>query len=120
MKTRNSFPFLLLAALAVGATAAQAGEFHHHMHGDRDNGWQEGAAGVNGLPVHIRGIGTYVGGITATRIHGNGIYFSVAPGLKLIAEPPAVSRVKIINVSETRDNSACSMEHGVCVIRPGH
>ena len=114
--TRKIVSFSLLAFLVPGVAAVQAGEFHRH-HG---NGWQEGAAGVNGLPVHIRGIGTFAGGITATRIHGNGVYFAIAPG---IGQAPAIGpapRAKIVNVTEGADgqnNSLCSMEHDVCVIR---
>lgn len=112
MMTRKNISFALLALLVSGATCAEAGEFHRHHH----NGWQEGAAGVNGLPTHIRGIGTFAGGIAATRIHGNGVYIAIAPGLG--GEPvSSAPRVKIINVSENPEKDNCSMEHGVCVIR---
>jgi hypothetical protein len=115
MTTRKNISITLLALLASGVASAQAGEFRHRFH-HYGQGWQEGAAGVNGLPVHIRGIGTFAGGITATRIHGNGVYIAIAPGLG--GEPVSVApRVKIINVSETPEKDNCSMEHGVCVIR---
>lgn len=116
MMTKKNISLVLLALLASGVTSAEAGEFRRH-HG---NGWQEGAAGVNGLPVHIRGIGTFAGGITATRIHGNGVFIAIAPG---IGQAPAIGpapRAKIVNVTEGADgqnNSLCSMEHDVCVIR---
>ena len=116
MMTQKNISFALLALLAFGVTSAEAGEFRRH-HG---NGWQEGAAGVNGLPTHIHGIGTFAGGITATRIHGNGVYIAIAPG---IGQAPAMGpapRAKIVNVTEGQDqsNDLCSMDHGVCVIRP--
>ena len=115
MTTRKNISIALLALLASGVASAQAGEFRHRFH-HYGQGWQEGAAGVNGLPVHIRGIGTFAGGITATRIHGNGVYIAIAPGLG--GEPVSVApRVKIINVSETPEKDNCSMEHSVCVIR---
>lgn len=115
MMTRTKLSLALLAILASGVTSAQAGDFRHRFH-QYGEGWQEGAAGVNGLPTHIRGIGTFAGGIAATRIHGNGVYISIAPGLS--GEPaPAAPRVKIINVSENPERDNCSMEHGVCVIR---
>lgn len=117
MMTRKNISFALLALLMSGTLTAEAGEFRRHVH-HYGQGWQEGAAGVNGLPTHIRGIGTFAGGIAATRIHGNGVYISIAPG---IGEAPALQpapRAKIINVTETPDNNAsCAMEHGVCVIR---
>lgn len=115
MTTRKNISISLLALLASGVASAQAGEFRHRFH-HYGQGWQEGAAGVNGLPVHIRGIGTFAGSITATRIHGNGVYIAIAPGLS--GEHVSVApRVKIINVSETPEKDNCSMEHGVCVIR---
>lgn len=115
MMTRKNISFALLALLVSGLSAAHAGEFRHRFH-HYGQGWQEGAAGVNGLPTHIRGIGTFAGGIAATRIHGNGVYISIAPGLG--GEPvSAAPRVKIISVSENPEKDNCSMEHGVCVIR---
>ncbi|MCD2179296.1 hypothetical protein [Rhizobium sp. C1] len=115
MMTQKNISFALLALLASSVTCAQAGEFHRH-HG---NGWQEGAAGVNGLPVHIRGIGTFAGGITATRIHGNGVYIAIAPGINRAPALEQAPRAKIMNVTESEDNnSVCVMEHDVCVIRP--
>ncbi|MCD2175477.1 hypothetical protein [Rhizobium sp. C4] len=115
MMKRKNISIALLALLVSGLASAEAGEFRHRFH-HYGQGWQEGAAGVNGLPVHIRGIGTFAGGITATRIHGNGVYIAIAPGLT--GEPAApAQRVKIINVSENPEKDNCSMEHGVCVIR---
>ncbi len=116
MMTQKNISFALLALLASGVTSAEAGEFRRH-HG---NGWQEGAAGVNGLPTHIRGIGTFAGGITATRIHGNGVYIAIAPGIGQAPATGAAPRAKIVNVTEGQDqnNDLCSMDHGVCVIRP--
>jgi len=117
MMTRKFISFALLSLLGAGLVPAQADEFRHRFH-HYGQGWQEGAAGVNGLPAHIRGIGTFAGGITATRIRGNGVYIAIAPGLG--GEPAsAAPRVKIINVSETPEKDNCSMEHGVCVIRAG-
>lgn len=114
MMTRKIISFALLAFLVPGAAAVQAGEFRHHY----GYGWQEGAAGVNGLPVHIRGIGTFVGGISATRIHGNGVYISIAPGIGGAPALEQAPRAKIMNVTEDdQNNNVCSMEHGVCVIR---
>ncbi|MET3614430.1 hypothetical protein ABID16_002767 [Rhizobium aquaticum] len=117
MMTRKNISFALLALLVSGATCAEAGEFHRHHR----NGWQEGAAGVNGLPTHIRGIGTFAGGITATRIHGNGVYIAIAPGIGRAPALEPAPRAKIVNVTEEpngQNSDLCSMDHGVCVIRP--
>ncbi len=117
MMTRKNISFALLALLISGVASAEAGEFRHRFH-HYGEGWQEGAAGVNGLPTHIRGIGTFAGGITATRIHGNGVYIAIAPGIGAATALEPAPRAKIINVTETQDNKdLCSMEHGVCVIR---
>lgn len=102
--------FLMLAA---GTSFAVGGEYHHRFHGV----WQEGAVGVDGLPVHISGIGTFAGGITAVRFHGNGVYIGVAPGIVLAERPVIAPKAKIITVSDHTENDACSMEHDVCVIR---
>ena len=115
MMTRKNISIALLALLVSGMTSAQADEFRRY-HG---YGWQEGAAGVNGLPTHIRGIGTFAGGITATRIHGNGVYIAIAPGIGRAPALEPAPRAKIVNVTEGENNNGiCSMEHDVCVIRP--
>jgi hypothetical protein len=117
MKTRKFIPYALLAAATIGLTSADAGEFRHRIHHHSGYGWQEGAAGVNGLPVHLHGIGTFAGAITATRIHGNGVYIAIEPGVGEAAQAAPAPRAKIINVSENPEKDICSMEHGVCVIR---
>ena len=118
MTKRKYISIALLALLASGVATAEAEEFRHRFH-HYGQGWQEGAAGVNGLPTHIRGIGTFAGGITATRIHGNGVYIAIAPGITGAPALGPTPRAKIISVTETQDNKdICSMDHGVCVIRP--
>lgn len=105
-----------LLMLAAGASLATAGEYHHRGYRHHEV-WQEGAAGVDGLPVHIRGIGTFAGGITAVRFHGNGVYIAVAPGIVLTERPVIAPKAKVITVSDHPEKDVCSMEHDVCVIR---
>ncbi|WEX77222.1 hypothetical protein PYH37_005611 [Sinorhizobium numidicum] len=88
-------------------------------------GGNYGSANYGGydFPSVTPGIGTYAGGISAFREEGNGIYFSRDGGYgyfaENIAEPtPPAKRAKIIIVSPQTNASACSWEHGVCVVRP--
>ncbi|OCP18116.1 MULTISPECIES: hypothetical protein [unclassified Ensifer] len=78
--------------------------------------------GGDGLPDTIGSIGTYVGGISAYRDPGNGIYFSQEGNYRYyddgqFAPPQPVKRAKIIVVSPKTFNHSCAWEHGVCVIR---
>jgi hypothetical protein len=117
MMMRKFISYAMLALATSALAPAHAGEFRHRVHHHGGYGWQEGAAGVNGLPVHLRGIGTFAGGITATRIHGNGVYIAIEPGVGTATETGPAPRAKIINVTETPEKDICSIEHGVCVIR---
>ncbi|WP_077968113.1 hypothetical protein [Ensifer adhaerens] len=78
--------------------------------------------GGDEYPDIIPGIGTYVGGISAYVDVGNGIYFSQEGDYGYadeadFAPPPEAKRAKIIDVTPQTMNSACTYEHGVCVIR---
>lgn len=124
MKTLKKTLFALSLLPVALTAAAQAGEFRHRDHRYHEGWsnhphrvWQEGAAGVDGLPVHISGIGTFSGGITAVRFHGNGVYIAVAPGIALAERPVIAPKAKILTVSDNPEKDVCSMEHGVCVIR---
>ncbi|MDW9639158.1 hypothetical protein [Sinorhizobium meliloti] len=75
------------------------------------------------FPTPIPDIGTYAGGLSAFREEGNGIYFSRDGGYaylagETVAANPSSKRAKIIIVSPQVNASACSWEHGVCVVRP--
>jgi hypothetical protein len=117
MKLRTKSAIVLLAAAAAVSSPAMSGEYRHHHH-LRFQSWQVGGGG-NGLPSYIPGIGTYAGGIAATYIRGNGLYIAVDPGILPAgtSSPMLAPKAKIIDVPEVSDNSACSMERGVCVIR---
>jgi hypothetical protein len=116
MKLRTKSAIILVAAAAAVSSPAISGEYRHHHH---FQSWQVG--GGNGLPSYIPGIGTYAGGIAATYIRGNGLYIAVDPGILPAGtnSPMLAPKAKIIDVPEASDNSACSMERGVCVIRAG-
>ncbi len=83
--------------------------------GDMDGGYN--------FPSWIPGLGTYAGNLSAYQQPGNGIYFSQGGSYSYFAEngvepsPPA-ERPKIIVVSPQTNASACSWEHGICVVRP--
>jgi hypothetical protein len=82
-----------------------------------------GSYGSYDFPTPIPDIGTYAGGLSAFRDEGNGIYFSRDGGYAYLAGEtaaanPSSKRAKIIIVSPQVNASACSWEHGVCVVRP--
>lgn len=82
-----------------------------------------GSYGSYDFPTPIPDIGTYAGGLSAFRDEGNGIYFSRDGGYayfagETAAANPSSKRAKIIIVSPQVNASACSWEHGVCVVRP--
>jgi hypothetical protein len=82
-----------------------------------------GSYGSYDFPTPIPDIGTYAGGLSAFRDEGNGIYFSRDGGYAYLAgetaaADPSSKRAKIIIVSPQVNASACSWEHGVCVVRP--
>lgn len=84
-------------------------------------GWhQRDIIGGDGLPSYIHGVGTFAGGIVAARFPGNGIYMYVDPlsARTVVTLPP---KAKIIHISGQKTakspDSACAVEHGVCVIR---
>lgn len=69
----------------------------------------------SGLPSILPGIGTYSGGVSALRVKGHGIYFSVDPLARTPVRPSLAPVARIVPVAGA---AACSMEAGVCVIRP--
>jgi hypothetical protein len=95
-----------------------------HRRPDRGSGRGQQVIGTDGLPSVIPGVGTFVGGISAVRIRGNGIFFAGEQGLLSV---PDVDRLnpsaKIISIEEDVASNAflpreaCEYEAGVCVIR---
>ena len=114
-------PRILTVAVAVSAAipSSAADDFgarqnHHHR--------QQASVGTNGLPSYIPHLGTYGGAISALRVRGNGNYFAIDNGLsrppRSGAAMPLAPKARIIHVNDGANRSACSYEHGVCVIRP--
>lgn len=118
----------LLVAFGVPLHSTAAGEapwrsdaaFEHHkasmQMADARGSTLSGFA-VDGLPTRIPGLGTYVGGFGAVRDRGNGNYFAIDGDLARTATIDTRA-AKIIQVTPEAARAACSIEHGVCVIRP--
>lgn len=123
MVTRHARTGLVIAgtlSLLIGATQLNAGEYSHSRHPDRsgyDRHYQQTVVGGAGLPSVIPDIGTFAGSISAVRVRGAGIYFAIEGSRSdVVTYRPPVAR--IIEVDAEMDDSACSYEAGVCVIRP--
>ncbi len=117
MVSRFGFFKIVLAGVLGLAVAGpvSAGEWqkfrhknlrHHQIH-------RSIATHVNAIP----GVGVYSGNIAVYHLRGVGTssYFE---GRIPAASPRREVSVKIISVEAGNDSSACSMESGVCVIRP--
>lgn len=106
---------------ALGTTFAVAGDFGRYRDHPHFGGWEFITNGGDGLPSFVPS-GTFVGGISAVYERGNGLYLSIAPGIVAVPELRTLPapKAKIIKVTASRPNAACSMEVGVCVIRGGN
>ena len=123
MVTRLARTGLVIAgalSLLLNATWLSAGEYGHGFHPHRDghgHPHRRAVVGGAGLPSVVPGIGTFAGSISAVRVRGSGIYFAIEGSRSdVIPYRPPVAR--IIEVDAQMDDSACSYEAGVCVIRP--
>ena len=123
MVTRPARTVALIAgtlSLLLSATWLNAGEYGHgfdpHRHG-HGHPHRDAVVGGAGLPSVVPGIGTFAGSISAVRVRGSGIYFAIVGSRSDVVtyRPPAA---KIIEIDAEMDDSACSYEAGVCVIRP--
>jgi hypothetical protein len=88
--------------------------------GQRRNGWGQ-SYGDDGFPSYANG-GTYFGGLSAWTDPGNGTYFrSERSGYGYYSGDTGMNypaaRPKIIRVTPSTADRACSWESGVCVIR---
>jgi len=106
------FLSLMAASAAMAPSASMAGDWHRHHHRHYD---EPIYIAPNGLPTHIRGLGTFVGGISAVRIRGVGNYFYIEPNVASQMQNTLRPRAKIVYPA---NGAGCSMENGVCVIRP--
>jgi hypothetical protein len=110
-----------MIALALPVMAAENYNTYRHHNPDRYS--RQDVVGGNGLPSHIKGIGTYAGSISGVRFKGNGIYFYKenrpaywqANGT---TQQTLAPKAKIIHVNARTTGAECSYEAGVCVIRP--
>ncbi len=122
MVTRPAPTRLITAAVALllaGIAPLSAGDFddapRRHLHG-RGHDHRQDIVGGAGLPSVVPGIGTFAGSVSAARVRGNGIYFAVEGSRSdVVSYRPPVA--KIIEVEAEMEDSACSYEAGVCVIR---
>jgi hypothetical protein len=106
--------FFLAACALTAPTAALAGEWHHRGHDGGRYYQDENQYSPNGLPTHIKGLGTFVGGISGVRVRGVGNYFYIQPSVA--NQVPVILRPKATVIPGT-NGATCSMENGVCVLR---
>ena len=105
--------------LLLASTVASAGDRATDRDRHNDHHHERGIVGSDGLPSVIPGVGTFVGNLSAVRIKGNGIFIAVdRPATRRNMATPA-PKAQIIEISAENEDSACSFEAGVCVIRPG-
>ncbi|PNQ19997.1 hypothetical protein C2E26_23475 [Rhizobium sp. YIC5082] len=107
-------------AIFASVPPAAAEDFygrHQYRHHQSDVSFS-----TDGLPSTLPG-GTYVGGIAALRVRGNGNYFAINSGFSRrgAADKTGMQlapRATIISVHAENADDACAYEHGVCIIRP--
>jgi hypothetical protein len=104
---------LLAPSFASAGDRMMDGHRHPHHH------HAQSVVGGNGLPSVVPGVGTFAGNLSAVRIKGNGIFITLdrKPGRRMATAP--APKAQIIEISAENEDSACSFEAGVCVIRPG-
>ena len=110
----------LLIAIGSPSLATANDYYRDHRSYQRYSDPQPSVVGGYGLPSHVRGIGTYAGGLTAARFPGNGNYFYARSGGAYLPDDYRRSTVepRIIHVNQRTFNDSCHYEAGVCVIRP--
>lgn len=110
-KLFDFFLSVLAASAMLAPTASIAGDWQHRP---RVRHCQD-VVGVNGLPSRICGLGTFSGGVSAVRIRGVGNYFYIQRNVGKQLVNPLRPKAKVVS---SRKGTSCSMENGVCVIRP--
>lgn len=115
LSTRIAAITIAMTAFISGnsnAPATEAPRYKMNRHQERS------FYGGDGLPTYLRGIGTYVGGISGVRAPYNGIYFARDGGR--YSDAPSANnapRSRIIHVNQRTVGAECSYEAGVCIIR---
>jgi hypothetical protein len=122
LKSVGSASLVLTALVAAGVPALTQDRNIRHRRPSQPPVEVNGGVG---LPSYIPGIGTYAGGLSATRFRGNGNYFywQGDSGYVLVPTPERVvgkpkQGAKIIDVEKVLAERDCEDENGVCVIRP--
>ena len=109
----------VLGPIMVANHAHATENVEHEKRGHSSRQKQQSYYGGNGLPSHIRNVGTYAGSADAMRARRNGTYVSADGAINNPAQmrgnwkSPAIIRINARTMDE-----ACSYEAGVCVIRP--
>jgi hypothetical protein len=105
-------------ALLLASTLASAGDRTPDRPRHNYNHHERGIIGSDGLPSVIPGVGTFVGNLSAVRIKGNGIFIAIDRRATHRSVAAPAPKAQIIEISAENEDSACSFEAGVCVIRP--
>lgn len=109
----SAFAILLVPSFAAaGDRMMDRHRQPHHHH-------EQSVFGGDGLPSVVPGVGTFVGNLSAVRIKGNGVFIALDRQMRTNRAPASAPKVQIIEISAENQDSACSFEAGVCVIRPG-
>ncbi len=113
---------IILAVLGPIMVANHAHATDHVEHERSDHSSrqkQQSYYGGNGLPSHIRDVGTYAGSTHTMRARKNGSYVSAEGAINNAARTTGNwTRPAIIRINARTMDEACSYEAGVCVIRP--
>lgn len=109
----------VLGPIMVANHAYATDHVEHEKRGHSNRQTQQSYYGGNGLPSHIRNVGTYAGSAYTMRARRNGTYVSADAAIHNPAQirgnwtSPTIIRINARTMDET-----CSYEAGVCVIRP--
>lgn len=111
---------MVAGGISISLQPAAAGDFHSRSYTTYRQ--SQVSFSTDGLPSTLPG-GTYVGGISALRVRGNGNYFAVGSGISRqiatdVYRSLLAPKAKIMTISAETARDACAYEHGVCVIRP--
>ncbi len=113
---------MLASALVVTsfstATNAQSLETRGHIDYSHTRHQGKSYYGGDGLPSHLKSVGTYSGAFYASRAPRNGNYFTVEGSRKGVRYRDDTASPRIIHVDSRAGGENCSYEAGVCVIRP--
>ena len=114
----TAFIAVFVSILTANCTHARD-NFEYEKRSHREGQKQRYYYGGNGLPSHIRNVGTYSGSAFAIHKPRNGTYVSANGAVShLTKTSEGWDRPQIIRINAKTMDEACSYEAGVCVIRP--